>query len=322
VRRAGRAGQYFLVRRLMPGGYAGGMELRHLRYFVAVADELSFTKAAAKLHVAQPALSRQVRQLEEELGTQLFDRNRRAVTLTTAGSAFLAEARSLLERAAQAMETARNGAAPAALNVGYSYGLFHSFVPRVVEKLRHTFPELAVNLFDLAAIEQADGLVKGKLDGLVKGKLDAGFIGFAYEADSARLPKEKIGSCEFIVALPKNHRSARKPCVSLCDLADDIFFTISNESYPGASRAVARACEKAGFRPKTLQYAERGFTQLNLVSANCGVAIVPEPLRALPHAGVIFRPLAEPISEDLFLAFGKNISPSIKSALLKSSLQS
>jgi DNA-binding transcriptional LysR family regulator len=289
------------------------MELRHLRYFVAVADELSFTKAAAKLRVAQPALSRQVRQLEEELGAQLFERNRRVVTLTSTGATFLAEARALLQHAAQAVATARNGAAPEALNIGYVYGLFHSFVPAVIERLRGVLPELAVNLFDMTATEQAEALTKGRLD--------AGFIGFAYEADSARLAKEKIGRCEFIVALPKNHRSARNGSVDLCDLANDFFFTISDETYPGASQAVLRACEEAGFRPKILQSAERGFTLLNLVSANCGVAIVPEPLRALPHTGVTFRPLAEPISEDLYLAWGKNISPSMKSALLKSSVQ-
>ena len=86
-------------------------------------------------------------------------------------------------------------------------------------------------------------------------------------------------------------------------------------------RAVASACEEAGFHPKILQSAERGFTLLNLVSANCGVAIVPEPLRALPHNGVTFRPLAKPIFEDLYLALGKNMSPVMKSALLKSSVQ-
>lgn len=127
------------------------MELRHLRYFAAVADDLNFTKAARKLHVAQPALSRQIRQLEAEVGVALFERNRRQVRLTEAGRAFLAETRSVLAhselavKAAQA--TGRSGAGP--LPVGYVWGLFHTLVPAAVEHFRRTNPEVAVHLFDL-----------------------------------------------------------------------------------------------------------------------------------------------------------------------------
>jgi DNA-binding transcriptional LysR family regulator len=307
--RWGARGQYFVVRTLMPRGYAAGMELRHLRYFVAVAEELSFTRAARKLRVAQPALSRQVRQLEDELGTTLFERNRRETSLTMSGAEFLKEAVALLAHADQAVRTARANSSASSINIGYVYGLFHSFVPPVIERLRRALPDHAVNLFDMSATEQAEALAKNRLD--------AGFIGFAREADAAGLEKEKIGACNFIAALPKTHRAARLSAIPLQSLASDFFFAISETSYPAAFQVVARACESAGFRPKILQSAERGFTLLNLVAAKCGVALVPEPLCALPHPGVIFRPLARPITEALYLAWRKKPCAEWRIALRK-----
>src|SRR6185369_5143458 len=273
------------------------MELRHLRYFVGVAQELNFTRAAQILRVSQPALSRQIRQLEEEVGVVLLERNRRGVRLTMAGKAFLAEARALLEQSEQAIRVAQetNHAGSGHLNVGYVWGLFHSVVPATIERFRREHPNVAVNLFDMTATQQAEALVQGRLD--------AGFIGFAQEADAAGLSKRKVGTCAFVAALPKNHRAARKPKVPLATLAQDFFFVISEQNYPGASWFVLEACQRAGFRPKILQAAERGHTILGLVAGNCGVALLPEPLRALPHPGVIFRPLAQPPTGDLFIAW-------------------
>src|SRR5438093_2064139 len=158
----------------MPFGYPDrGMELRQLRYFVAVTQELNFTSAAQKVHVAQPALSRQIRQLEDEIGVQLFERDSHGVRLTKAGSAFLAEARSLLQQSSQAIRAAQasgNGET-SQLNVGYVWGLFHSYIPGVIAEFRRKHPETGVNLFDYTATQQAEALKEGRLD--------AGFIGFA-----------------------------------------------------------------------------------------------------------------------------------------------
>jgi len=273
------------------------MELRHLRYFVAVANELNFTRAAQKLKVAQPALSRQIRQLEEELGVQLLERNKRTVRLTEAGRAFQSEARALLKQSDRAVQTVRRtgGAGEGTLNVGYVWGLFHSVAPAALQRFRQTYPGIAVHLFDLTALEQAKALVSGELD--------AGFIGFADEADSAGLNKRKVGSCSFVAALPEDHRSARKNRVSLASLAEDFFLGISDQSYPAAWRHVLEACDRAGFRPRTLQMVERGYTILGLVAARCGVALVPESLRALPHDGIVLRPLVDAPRGDLFIAW-------------------
>jgi len=268
--------QYFFVPVVMPWRHNRPMELRHLRYFAAVAGELNFTRAAQKLRVAQPALSRQIRQLEDELGVVLLDRTRHAVTLTTAGRAFLAETRAVLEQSEQAIRVARKSGEPTAqLNLGYIWGLFHSFVPPLLERFRGRFPETAVHLFDLAPLAQARAILEGQID--------AGFIGFAHEANSAGLSKRKVGSSTFVAALSRNHRAARKSVVSLASLADDFFLGISAETFPGASRYVTDACIRAGFRPKFLQMVERGYTILGLVAGDCGVALLPESLKALPH---------------------------------------
>jgi DNA-binding transcriptional LysR family regulator len=309
--RAQISAQYFFVPVVMPSRHNQFMELRHLRYFAAVAGELNFTRAAQKLRVAQPALSRQIRQLEDELGVALLDRTRHGVQLTKPGRAFLAEAQAILKQSEQAISIARKTGEPgnAQLNLGYIWGLFHSFVPPVLERFRSRFPETAVHLFDLAPLAQARAILEGRLD--------AGFIGFAHEANSAGLSKRKVGSCTFVAALPKDHRAARKSVVPLASLADDFFLGISTETFPGASRHVTDACVRAGFRPKILQMVERGYTIMGLVAGNCGVALLPESLKALPHPGIIFRSLADPPVADLYVAWNAKSTQPVLNEFLK-----
>jgi DNA-binding transcriptional LysR family regulator len=271
------------------------MELRHLRYFAAVAADLNFTRAAARLHVAQPALSRQIRQLEDELGVVLLNRSPRGVQLTKAGRGFLVEARALLSHSERAMRTARQDGDQAQLNIGYIWGLFHSLVPPWLEAFRQGHPETAAHLFDLPPLEQARALLDGKLD--------AGFIGFALEADVPGLSLRQVGPCRFVAALPTRHSQARRSKVELGSLANEFFLGISEQTYPGASRCAAEAFARAGFRPKFVQMVERGYTILGLVAGGCGIALVPESLQALPHAGVVFRPLKQPPVAELYLAW-------------------
>jgi len=305
MRHSSLSGQYFFVPVAMPSRHNHFMELRHLRYFAAVAGELNFTRAAKKLHVAQPALSRQIRQLEDELGVSLLERTRQGVQLTKSGRAFLAEAHALLQQSEEAIRVARKTGEPghAQLNLGYIWGLFHSQAPPVLERFRRGSPATAIHLFDLAPLAQARAILEGRLD--------AGFIGFAHEANCAGLSKRKVGSSTFVAALPADHRAARKAIVPLSSLADDFFLGISGETFPGASRHVADACARAGFRPKFLQMVERGYTILGLVAGHCGVALLPESLMALPHPGITFRPLADPPVADLFLAWRAKSTPPV-----------
>jgi DNA-binding transcriptional LysR family regulator len=168
-------------------------------------------------------------------------------------------------------------------------------VPDLLARFRRDHPQVSVNLLDLTAMEQAEALSNGRID--------AGFIGFAEEADRAGLSKQKVGNCQFLVALPRHHALARQKKIRLESLRDDFFIAISEKSYPAAAHVITNACQLAGFRPKVLQSAERGFTAIGLVAANCGVALLPEALHALPHQGVLFRPLTAPVEADLFLAW-------------------
>jgi DNA-binding transcriptional LysR family regulator len=280
------------------------VELRHLRYFAAVAADLNFTKAARKLRVAQPALSRQIHQLEEEIGVALFLRDRGRVSLTEPGRAFLAEALNILRQSEQAIQSAQalGRARGGELRIGYVLGLFHTIAPLALARFRAQNAGIASHLFDLSAADQAKELLEGRLD--------AGFIGFAEEADAAGLAKRKIGVCRFDLALPSGHPAISRKSVPLATLANELFILISEDAYPGASEHALAACRKAGFRPKSLQSAERGHTILGLVAARCGIALLPSPLRALPHPGVVFRRLAEPVATDLQVAWNvRRISP-------------
>jgi DNA-binding transcriptional LysR family regulator len=285
------------------------MELRQLRYFAMVARELNFTRAAEKLHLAQPALSRQIKQLEAELGVALFFRDKRSVRLTDKGRDFLPEAESILLQASQAMDR-MHGRGDKELKIGYVWGLFHSIVPAVLQRFRELAPATAISLLDLSAAQQ------GKL--LTTGKLDAGFIGFAFEADQAGLEKARIGICDFVIALPKGNRLCRQPAIDLASLAREFFLLISNEHFPGASHLIREACASAGFQPRVLQTAERGHTILNLVAANCGLALLPAPLRELPHEGVVFRPPMKAISADLYLAWRSDLDKEVVKQLRSS----
>jgi DNA-binding transcriptional LysR family regulator len=282
------------------------MEFRQLRYFTMVARELNFTRAAEKLRVAQPALSRQVRQLEEELGVRLFVRDKRHVELTTRGEAFLAEAEAILKQSERAMLLARSNRV--ALRLGYVWGLFHTMVPEALQRLRVLAPEVAVNLFDLSAAQQSRALAANKLD--------AGFIGFALEADSARLEKRRVGETRFVIALPEQHPLAVTKKIDLRQLAGEVFLTISDEHFPGASRIISEACRAANFQPRTLQTPERGHTILSLVAAGCGLALLPDTLAALPHAGVVFRAPLEPLRADLFLAWRADLDRELLQPLI------
>ncbi|HEV8542762.1 MAG TPA: LysR substrate-binding domain-containing protein [Verrucomicrobiae bacterium] len=292
----------FLAESYFSGMVRARMELRQIRYFTMVARELNFTRAAGKLHLAQPALSRQIKQLEEELGVALLIRDKRSVRLTEKGAAFLAEAEAILAQASRVME--RMQASPGKeLKIGYVWGLFHSLVPAALQRFREVSPETAVSLLDLSSLEQASLLGSGKLD--------AGFIGFAFEADAAALQKTKIGRCNFVIALPKGHALARRSSVDLRNLAQEFFLLISDQHFPGASQVMREACHAAGFQPRVLQTAARGHTILNLVAANCGIALLPAPLRELPHDGVVFRAPTKPISADLFLAWRSGLDKDV-----------
>src|ERR1700719_5249176 len=203
------------------------MELRHLRYFVGVAEALSFTKAAQKLHTAQPSLSRQIKDLENELGVRLLNRTNQLVTLTDEGRSFLVDAKRVLGLATETVESVRRlqSGEARSLNVGYVSNLFFDLLPKTLASFHQSFPTISVNLFDMSCGEQFRALEDGKLD--------LGFIGLHEPIALRGLEFRTIASYKTVAALPKNSPLAGKTTVALKALAPLFFIGMSEASYPG-----------------------------------------------------------------------------------------
>ncbi len=279
------------------------MELRHLRYFVSVAEALSFTKAAEKLHTAQPSLTRQIRNLEEELGVRLLHRTKQKVTLTDEGRSFLADARRLLALAAETVESVRrlHSGEVRALNVGYVSNLYYELIPRTLASFHQTFPTISVNLFDLSCGEQFRALQDGKLD--------LGFVGLHEPIARRGLEFRTIASYKTVVALPKDNPLASKTKVELKALAPMFFIGMSETSYPGYRDWLVKTCQRAAFTPKVLQDVDLERKMIHAVAAGLGVAIVPEQLKKLEHENVVFRSLDTVIVTEGCVAW-RNENPS------------
>ena len=268
------------------------MELRHLRYFVSVAEALSFTKAAEKLHTAQPSLTRQIKDLEEELGVRLLNRTKQQVTLTDEGRSFLADAKRLLALAAKTIESVRrlHSGEARALNIGYVSNLFYDLLPKTLASFHESFPAVSVNLFDLSCGEQFRALEDGKLD--------LGFVGLHEPIARRGLEFQTIASYKTVVALPNDNPLKDKTTVDLKALAPMFFIGMSEASYPGYREWLTTTCERAGFTPKVLQDVDLERTMIHAVAAGLGVALVPEQLRKLEHENVVFRPLSPTVGTE------------------------
>ncbi len=266
------------------------MELRHLRYFVAVATELSFTRAAAKLRLAQPSLTRQIKNLEQELRVTLFTRHKQRITLTDQGQFFLERTRKLLAQSALDIHDVRrrgSGSGSGILHIGYTADLHYNLLPGALGALRKIWPDVAINLFDLTVAEQ--------LRAFEQDKLDLSFMREVKLPARAGLQRERIHDCDVMAVLPETHPHAKSPSVSLTDLKPLPFIALSEERYPGTHDWLKRVCRKAGFAPKVAHSVDRAPTLLSCVGLDLGVALLPQACRHLPHAGTVFRPLQDSI---------------------------
>ena len=283
------------------------MELRHLRYFVSVAETLSFTKAAEKLHTAQPSLSRQIKDLEEELGIRLLNRTKRVVTLTDEGRSFLIDAKRLLALAAETIASVRrvHTGEVRVLNVGYVGNLFYDLLPKTLAAFHRSFPTISVNLFDLSCGAQFRALEDGKLD--------LGFVGLHEPIALRGLEFRTVASYKTVVALPKDNPLTKKNALELKDLASMFFIGMSEESYPGYREWLTRTGERAGFSPRVLQDVGLERAMIHAVAAGLGVALVPEQLKKLEHENVVFRPLNPTVGTEGCVAWrSENRSAALK----------
>lgn len=270
------------------------MELRHLRYFLAVADELHFGRAAARLHLAQPPLSQQIRKLERELGFDLFARTSRRVHLTDAGRAFRDEARAILSRVDEATASARRVAEgeAGALAVGFVASATYALLPRLYRRFRERHPDVALTISELSTAEQVEALRAGRIQvGLARAPV----------GDDA-LVIEPLAEEPLVVALPKRHPLASSRAVALRALASEPFVLFPRHPRPGWIDLVQGACAAAGFRPAVAQEVLELSTTVTLVAAGIGVTLVPASAQALRLAGVVYRPLRPPAPTTKLLA--------------------
>ena len=262
------------------------MELRHLRYFVATAEAQHFTQAAEQLGMAQPPLSQQIRQLEAEVGTPLFDRKGRGVRLNDAGLAFLTCAQDILQRADAALQTARRAARGEVgeLTLGFTESAsFNAVVTELIRQYRQRYPDVEMTL--------TQGDSETLVAQLREGALDAAFVRppFALDGGLAFAPLDEE---PLMVALPLGHALARRKRLAPADLAQERFILYSRKSGYGLSADIMAACRQHGLNPLIGQRAPQLSSAVNLVAAGMGVAIVPASLRHLRPDGVACRPFA------------------------------
>jgi len=260
------------------------MELRHLRYFAAVADELHFGRAALRLRVAQPALSQQIQQLEKEVGVRLLDRTTRRVALTGPGRAFLAEAKRTLADADAAVHAARRAADGeiGRLRVGYVDLAMWGALPAMLRAYAARHPGVDLTLTELHREPQREALLRGELD---VGFLTIGAGDEVFEA-------ELVEADPLVVALPRNHPAARRERVPIGALAHEPWVLFPRELRTRFLDLVLATCASAGYVPRAVQEASQLHTLTALVSAGVGVSLVPSVVARAARKGVAFRPLA------------------------------
>jgi DNA-binding transcriptional LysR family regulator len=260
------------------------MELRHLKYFIAVAEELSFRQAAQRLHMEQPSLSRQIRQLEEELGVELFQRSKRGVSLAAAGKAFLDEARLTLVQAERSAQVVKqfNGGQPQKLVIGFSICLFDRLLSQTIQAFRERSPEVAIVLKEMNTTPQIQALLTGEID-----------VGFVYlPIDQPDILTKIVLRESLVVALPQAHPLASLPAIPLALLADEPFVIYPRSIKPDFYDLIITLCQQAGFQPKIVQEATPPEVAVSFVAANAGISLVAAGAESRHNAGVVYRAIA------------------------------
>jgi DNA-binding transcriptional LysR family regulator len=260
------------------------LDVRRLQYFLAVAETLHFRKAAEQLNVAQPALSQQIRRLEEDLGCPLLTRNRRGVALTPAGQALLESGRRALVQLAHAEDAARRTAAQqvALLRIGFLNPAAFAVVPQLLQRMRDEHPEVFLVLREGASAQL--------LEEVRLGQLDVAFVRGPVTHPGVRI--EVLRREPLIAVLPSKHRLARRKRVPLAELAEEPFIGFRRDAAPSLHDAITRLCMDAGFAPAFVMEASEWYTIVSLVAAGLGVAILPESIAAFTHRDAVYRPIA------------------------------
>ena len=274
------------------------LELRHLRYFIAVAEELNFRRAAERLHISQPPLSLQIKALEAEVGGALFERNKQHVFLTPAGLVFLGHARHVLEEAAKAKRVVKLALSGEVgeLRIGFTPSAeFLPFLPATIQAFRARYPGIALTLREMTSNAQITAIAERQLDvGVVRkprGRL----------LSAVRLAR--LCTDTALLAMHENEALARKSQVQVSELKNLPLICLSRAAGAGLHEFVTDACWAAGFSPNIVQEVREVSTMIALVAAGLGAAIIPAPLRRMQLDRVVYLPLVgEGTKTDLFVA--------------------
>lgn len=286
------------------------MELRHIEYFVAVAEELSFTRAAERLSIAQSPVSQQVKKLERELGVELFERTTRSVQLTDAGRIFYHDCTALLAASRQAIESAQLAGRGhlGRLNLAFTGSATYELMPLLVSAYKQRFPNVKLEI-------RSEMLTPPQVDGLLDGSISVGLL----RPPIARqgLVHEILRHEPLVVLLPVSHPLASKVRLDLTDLADEMFVSYPSSPPSSVYQAATMACQQAGFSPRVVQEVAETATLVALVAAGLGVALAPAPVRHLRVNGVTHRPLAgRTVTVPLAIAYKEGpVSPLVRGYL-------
>ncbi|WP_369928620.1 LysR family transcriptional regulator [Xanthomonas sp. NCPPB 2632] len=289
-------------------------DLRQLRYFVEVAETLSFTQAAQRLHISQPPLSQQIQSLEADLGVRLLDRNRRRVALTEPGRLFLIEAKAILARAESARTVVSEAAAgfTGQLKLAYAVSVsFHPALPETLLRFSHEAPNVSLHLGEMLTGAQYDALLSGQIDvGLLRAHPEG-------VANARQLNVETIDHEPLVIALPVDHRLARRDSVRMEELATERWVAPPRAHAATLIDRLSLLADKARFRPNIRQEAQQIPSLLPLVAAGLGLALVPASLRAVHLDGVAFVRVDDPEAYLLLAVASRvdNTSPVLDSFL-------
>jgi len=279
------------------------MELRHLRYFSVLAEELHFGRAARRLAISQPPLSVAIQQLEEAVGARLFERNSKGVRLTPAGSALQQSARRLLTQAEEAAREAREVAAGMAgrLRIGFVGAMLYRGLPQALHEFQAAHPAVRITLAELNSREQITELLHDRLD-----------LGFVH---TSRMPRELahrlLLSEHFVCCLPVAHPLARRPVLAPADLREEPFVLFSRSASPDYHERILSICAEAGFSPNVRHEVRHWLAVVSLVSQGLGVALVPDAMRRSGLRGAAFRALDRVVAQSEAYAVWPAATPGV-----------
>lgn len=264
------------------------MELRHLRYYIAVAEEQNITRAAGRLNVSQPPLSRQIRGLEEELGVNLLERVGKRLRLTEAGRSFLVKARRIVCDAETSVQQLQEefGNTKRKLRLGFISPFADDLIAPVVREFQKAHPKSSVTLFDLPP--------RAQLDRLRAGEIDVAILGNIGDEDRARFRVRCLWRGQMVIVLPDRHPLARRKSIRLAALAGEIWVSLSEVFFPGRRMFLQRACQGSGFEPKIVAELDSLHLMLAAIAVGDGVGIMPAHAAKISHSGCKLVKIAGP----------------------------